>query len=274
MLPDWGCEKGAELLRRIAVLALVFAFGDLAYGQTPAPDAVLQAELSRLALASDDLEHHLPSFACKEILLSQELRGGKVKKEVRAAGDLRVVRDADGKLNERFEATEQNGHPIRPDQLRLPMFVAGGFSNALDFLQTSQQACYRFTLAGDRLDYESDPLSTTPGCAKHSETHGYTLLRDNGDISHVELRVPEDLARQRNSVPLGLLDLSRIELGGRSFLLSTHVVAEIPRNKSTYHWEATYSQCRLFSVDVKIGPSTLADPDRLDSGADPGLRNP
>lgn len=261
-------------MRKLVALAVALSLAPAVRAQSAATPDSLHGKLEKLAVASDDLEQHLPSFACKENLVSQELREGKVKMEVRAAGELRVVRDADGKLNERFQATEQNGQPIRPEKLRLPIFVSGGFRNALDFLHPDEQACFRFTLAGDRLEFESGLVAATAGCVRHTETRGFALLRDNGDIAHVELRVPEDLARQRDTVPFGALDLSRIELGGKSFLLSTHVVAEILRGKSTYHWEATYSDCKLYSVSVKIGPATPVDTDNGGSGAASGPPNP
>jgi len=96
------------------------------------------------------------------------------------------------------------------------------------------------------------------------------LLNSNGDISHLETRIPEELARQRNLVSSGSIDLSRVELGDKSFLLSTHVVADM--RMSTYHWEATYTECKLFSVNVTIGPATGVDP--ADGGSGPGSGPP
>jgi hypothetical protein len=259
-------------MRRLAALTIVLLLAAAARGQSAATSDSLQGKLARLAVASEDLQQHLPSFTCKETLVSQEVRGGKVKMEVRAAGELRVLRDPTGKLNERFQATERNGKPIRPDKLRLPIFVSGGFKNALDFVHADTQACFHFSMTGNRMEFESGSEASRPVCANHTETSGFALLNDNGDISHLELRVPEDLARQRHSVPFGSIDLSRIELGGKSFLLSTHVVADM--EKFTYHWEATYSECRLFSVGVTIGPATPVDTDNHGSGAGSGPTNP
>jgi hypothetical protein len=246
-------------MRRLVVLTILLSPAIAVHGQSAAIPDLLQSRLEKLAVVSEDLEQHLPSFACKETLLSQENRGGKVKRVVRAVGDLRVQRDGTGKLGEHFQATEMNGRAIKPEKLRLPMFVSGGFKNALDFLRVDSQACFRFSLAGNRLDFDSGSEALAPGCEKHIATRGFALLGDNGDIIHLERRVPDEVALQRNAVPFGAIDLSRVELGGNSFLLSTHVIADIPNDKSTYHWEATYSECRLFSVSVKIGPSTPVD---------------
>jgi len=259
---------------RLAGVAVLLACAAAAHGQAAATADGLQGKLAKLAAASEDLEEHLPSFACKETLVSRELRGKKVKTEVRAAGELRVMRDPTGKLNERFEASEMNGRPITPDNLRLPMFVSGGFRNALDFLRADLQMCFRFSIAGNRLNFDSGTEAATPECAKHTETRGFALLSSDGDIVHMERQVPVELAQQRNAVPFGSIDLNRTDLGGKSFLLSTHVRAEIPKGKSTYRWEATYSDCRLYSVSVTIGPATLVDPDAHGSGGGSGPTNP
>jgi hypothetical protein len=261
-------------MRKLVGLSLVLSLAVMAHGQSAAAPDGLQGKLAKLSAASEDLEEHLPSFVCKETLVSQELRGKKVKTEVRAAGELRVMRDPTGKLNERFQASEMNGRPITPDKLRLPMFVSGGFKNALDFLRADLQTCFHFSVAGNRLDFDSGTDAATPECAKHTETRGFALLSSDGDIVHMERQVPVELAAQRNAVPFGSIDLNRTDLGGKSFLLSTHVRAEIPKGKSTYRWEANYSECRLYSVSVTIGPATPVDRDDHDSGAGVGPTNP
>jgi hypothetical protein len=234
----------------------------------------LQVKLNRLAAASEDLRQHLPSFTCRQSLISQELRGGKVKMEVRASGQLRVLRNSAGKPVERFEATERNGQTITPDKLRAPMYLNGGFANVLGYFQNDVRSCFRFSESGKRLDFESLAGAGAPQCEKQSETRGFALFNDNGDITHVERTVPVEVALQRDAVPFAAIDLSRVELGGASFLLSAHVVADIPKGKSTYHWEADYTGCKLFSVSVKIGPATVAEPGNDSSDAGSGQPNP
>jgi hypothetical protein len=261
-------------MSRIIVLAVVFSLGVAGRCQTEAGGAPLQVRLAKLAAASLDLQKHLPNFACKESLISQELHGSKVKREVRASGELRVVQDGMGKPIEHFQATERNGQTITPDRLRAPIYVSGGFANVLDYFEADMQACFRYSVSGNRVDFESSPDVHTTLCDHHSETRGFAMFNDDDDITHLERTVPYELARQRNAVPFVSIDLSRVELGGSSFLLSTHVVAEIPMAKDNLRWEANYSECRLFSVSVTIGPATPADPDHDGSGAGHGPPNP
>jgi len=274
MLPEFRREKDACCMRRFIALVCAMSLGAAARGQSaPAADS-LQARLANFALAADDLQKHLPSFGCKETFTSQELRGRKVKMQVHAAGEVRVQRESDGKLAEHFHATELDGRPIASQKPQFPVFVSGGFKNALDYLDADLQPCFHYSLHGDRLDFESASDAPMPHCATHTETRGFALLNDKGDIAHMERSVPVDLARQRNAVPFGSIDVTRIELGGSSFLLSTHVIAEMPRGKSTYHWEATYADCRLFAVTVKIGPATEVEPENAGPAAESVLPHP
>ncbi len=258
---------------RIIAFFVVVSLGVAALGQT-ASNATLQARLARLAAASEDLQKHLPSFACKESLISQELRGSKVKREVRASGELRVLRDGTGKPAEHFMAAQRNGQTITPDRLRAPIYVSGGFANVLDYFKADMQGCFRYSVSGNRIDFESSPDVHTALCDHHSDTRGFALFDGDNDITHLERTVPYEIARQRNAVPYASIDLSRVELGGSSFLLSTHVIAEIPIRKDNLRWEANYSECRLFSVSVTIGPAIPADPDHNGSGAGHGPPNP
>ena len=240
-------------MRKLVALACGLSIGAAAHAQAGPSADPLQARLQKLAVAAGDLQKHLPNFACKETLVSQEIRGGKVKTQAQAAGDLRVERDKDGKPVEQFQPTQMNGRPVGPGPLKFPIYVSGGFKNDLDIFQGELQSCFLFKLSGNRLDFESSPDATTPGCKDHSDMHGFALLSGD-DITHLERRVAEDAARGRNAVPFGSIDLSRVGLGDSSFLLSTHVIAELPKGKSTYRWEATYSECRLFQVKSTVQP--------------------
>lgn len=214
-------------------------------------------KLHQLAIAADDLQHHLPAFACTESFVSQEIRNGKVRTQVKGSGDLRVQLGPDGKLAEHFQVTEVNGHPST--KLRVPMFVSGGFQNVLGIFQPDVQPCFDFTASANRIDFSSSP-NPTPACKGHSDVTGFAILDADGNILHLEHRIPVDIAHQRKAVPFGALDITRTDLGGATFPLSTHVVADIPgtrpEDKSTYHWEATYSNCHLFAVTIKISPAT------------------
>ena len=85
--------------------------GMSACAQQAKPAEPIDARLKQLAGDAGDLERRLPSFSCKESLVSQELRGGKVKHQVQASGEVRVRRVGNAPV-EHFEANEINGRPV------------------------------------------------------------------------------------------------------------------------------------------------------------------
>ena len=220
-----------------------------------AQDNALRTRLRTLAAAAEALENKLPAFACRESLLSQEIHGKKIKRQMQANGDLRVQADANGDLDERFIPTEVNGRAYKPGSFHPPLFVTGGFRHALGQFRPQDQPCFDYRLTGNRMDYTS---RANPGddCDAKSGIHGFALFDDAGNLLHIEQHVDENAARNRNIIPFATLDLSQVDLGGTTFLLSTHVIAEKHADDSTYRWEATYSACRLFEATVKIGDPT------------------
>lgn len=240
------------LLTRSAVPIWLTLAAPMAGGQETT--GLLQSRLAQLAAASEDIERRLPNFACRETLVSQEVRAGRVKTEVHAAGDLRIVREPDGKLDEHFEATERDGKPTGGKRLKLPLFVLGGFGHALDTFSAATQKCMRFHLAGNRLDFQS-VAPVEPNCRQHAGVTGYALLDPEGNIMHIERQVEASAAREMKAAPFGVIELSRVQLGGSVFSLSTHVEAEMPKGDSDLRWRADYSACRLFHVSVTMRPA-------------------
>ena len=243
-----------------ALFTAVAANAQTASPDETAPPALLQSRLQILAQAAELLHDHLPAFACHETLTSEEVRKEKVKRRVDAAGDLRVQPAEHGKLDETFRATEVDGKP-RTGGLHVPIFVSGGFKNALDLFMPEDQKCFTYKLAGNRLDFRTPLFAEGELCSQRTGITGLALFDDDGNLTHIELHVQDERAIERNVVPYGALDLSRIDLGGTTYLLSTHVIAERPHDKSVFRWEATYSNCRLYQVTVKIGPATPASDD-------------
>ena len=235
---------------------LVIGCALLAACPAQAQDETLRTRLRALGVAAEALENKLPAFACRESLTSQEIRKGKVKRQIQAIGDLRVRTDADGQMDERFTPTEVNGHPYKPGSFHPPLFVSGGFRHALGQFRPQDQPCFDFRLAGNRIDYTSRPNPSTEACDAKSGISGFALFDNAGNLLHIEQHMQEDAARQHNIIPFATLDLTQINLGDATLLLSTHVIAEKHADESTYRWEATYSACRLFEATVTIGDPT------------------
>jgi len=230
----------------------------LACAAVPAQqEDALDARLRAVSIAAQRLEKNLPAFACHEAFTSQELRRGKIKRQVTGSGELRVQPTDDGKLDEDFELTDLNGRPAQGFP-RAPIFVEGGFQNALKLFAPSDQRCFRFQLKDDRIEFASRVDALGPPCDSRTGVTGFALFAPSGTLTHIESHVAGESAARRNIVPYAALDLSPIELGGTTYLLSTHVIAEKQLDKSVLHWEANYTGCRLYQVTIKIGPATPA----------------
>ncbi len=245
-------------MRRSIVLGCVFAVALAACAQHAGDELALR--LQQLGTAADALESRLPAFTCRESLTSQELRGGKVRRQVQAAGDLRVLTLSNGKMDERFTVTEINGKPARPGQLRVPLFVTGGFRHALAMFREQDQGCFDFRLAGQRIDIKSR-VPASEACSDKTDVTAMALLDETGGLTHLEFSIPPDVAEPRHAIPVGALDFSPADLGGKKFLLSTHVVATRPSGKSTYRFEANYTSCHLFQATVTLGDATVISED-------------
>ena len=235
------------------------SLGPVRMAQAPRDEA-LQSRLRTLAAAAELLQSNLPAFACHETLISQQLQRGKVKRQVTGAGELRVQPGEDGKLDENFHTTELNGRPSS-DFPRVPIFVEGGFQNALQLFLPSDQKCFNFRLTGNRMEFASRPDAPEEPCGRRTGITGFALFNASGTLTHIESHTEGNSAARRNIVPYAALDLSPVELGGAVYLLTTHVIAERPLDKITLRWEANYTACRLYQVTVKIGTPTPAQGD-------------
>lgn len=242
-------------MRLVVVMCCAVLAGLSAHTQQPGA-ASLEEHLKELAAAAQTLEAKLPGFACHESLTSQEVRKGKVKKQIRAEGNLRVLPQGDGRMGEQFTATDINGKPAKPGPLRAPLFVRGGFREALMVFREADQKCFEFHLDAGRLVFQSRP-EPLAGCADASGISGVAQLDDTGTLTRLDLHNDADATEARHAIPHAVLDLTPVELGGTRFLLSTHVVAEHPEDGSIYRWDANYTGCQLYQATVKIGDATV-----------------
>jgi hypothetical protein len=224
------------------------------------PNDNLQFRLRTLAAAAELLDSKLPAFTCHETFTSQLLQGRKVKRQVTGSGELRVQPNDEGKLDEDFQTAEIDGHPAQGFP-RAPIFVEGGFQNAIQLFRPSDQRCFIFRSQNDRIEFQSRPDAPEDPCGRRTGVRGYAVFDSSGNLDHIESHTEEEAATRRHIVPYAALDLAQVQLGGTTFLLSTHVLAELYAGKTTRRWEATYFGCRLYQVTVKIGPATAPSED-------------
>jgi hypothetical protein len=222
------------------------------------PDSLnLQQELLRLGEAATELEHTLPSFTCQESALSQQLKNGKVLQGVQFVATLRAQRGADGKLDESITITSVNGQPFTNGHFHLPVFVSGGFDRMMRYFAPEEQACYRYSLAPGRINFQALPGPDTPTC-KDSGTVGFALLDAAGNATRVERRVDQAMAKPRKEAIYAAADIAPIELNGHSYRLAHHLYAEMPAGKEVGAFTADYAACKLFTATVTISPATPA----------------
>jgi hypothetical protein len=244
-------------------LLLLLAPGwDAARAQAPAPAPLL----ARLAAVADALERSLPSFGCVETVVSEELHGIKVARRVDFTANLRMTRAADGKLDEAFTVTTLNGNPFSAGVVPHPIYVDGGFGRAMMYFSTPRQPCYRYTLTdlangGSRIDFFG--LGGQPPC-NDPGTAGFALLDKEGNVTRIERRVTDEVSRKHRLTPFAAIDFAPIEMNGRTYWLSRHMVAETPLGRNSAYFDATYSECHQFTATVTIGP---ASPEPQDDAA-------
>jgi hypothetical protein len=248
----------------LAVLTLLL-LAALARAQTatPSDDTRLQTALARAAAAESALRSSIPSFACQEDVLSEELEGkkSKITRRVTFTATVRVERRADHDLHETFEPASWADILAQSRGIGIPFYVSGGFQHALDYFDPARSACYRFALHGNRLDFAEAPEALhNPACKDETGLAGFALLDRNDDVVHLERRVPDDVSRRTSLAPFAAIDFAPTVLNGQTYRLSSHVVSDSRPGPTRGHFEATYTGCKLFRTTVTIEPNATPIP--------------
>jgi hypothetical protein len=238
---------------RVASLALGCAalLPLAALAQEPPPSALAQ-ELKRLGEAAVALERTLPNFSCQEKAVSHELKGNKVVQSVEIGATLRAQRDADGSLNEAIAFTEVNGQPFSTGHFHLPVFVSGGFDQAMRYFAPEKQACYSYSLSPGRIDFATLSDSPGPPLCKEKDLQGFALLDADGNVTRIERRVAPEAARAAHEATYAVVDFAAVTLNGRTYRLSQHLYAEMPINRHPTTFTADYTDCKLFTATVTL----------------------
>jgi hypothetical protein len=216
----------------------------------------LKSLLVRLGAQAAALEQSLPSFGCEETAISQELRKEKVIRRVDFTALLRVRRSPDGTLNESTEYATINGKPFTGGGFTMPAFSEGGFRHALGYFSPDKQSCFTYTLKPARIDFESAPGSSLRPFCRSSGTRGFALLDADGNITHVERHVTPEGSAAFHLSPYAAIDVAPVTLNGITYQLSRHLVSERPNGKSVDRFDADYTDCRLYTASITIGPTT------------------
>jgi hypothetical protein len=249
---------------RIATLALVAVIAGPVSAQTApnAPSAVanpaLATALAKLAADELELRKDLPNFTCRETATSRAMRKKMLVSEDRIVGNLRVQRNSRGRLTDHLEITELNGKPVTDSATySKPVLVDGGFEEPLLYFLPAFQPCFQFALSGDRLDFS--PASATrklDACRSLGGPIGFAVLDQSGNLTHIERKVPPKYSQQAHVTEFTSNEVVPTELNGKIYPLGLKVVNDFVDNGLTRHFEATFSDCRYYTADIKILPGT------------------
>ncbi|MGD0799110.1 MAG: hypothetical protein ABR910_15455 [Acidobacteriaceae bacterium] len=224
-----------------------------------APSELLQ-DLNRLGGAAASLEHSLPSITCTESGVSQILRKRKTLRRVAFAATLRAVRTPEAGLNESFTLIQIKGKPAPNPGYPFPFFSKGGFDSALAYFLPAQQPCYLYSLSSRRINFATAPDAESRPPCRAEGVRGFALLDAEGNVTHIERTVPIQSALDFRLTPFASVDLAPVQLNGRTYRLSRRVVSEVYDGDLTGRFDATYSDCRLFTATATILPSTQVAP--------------
>jgi hypothetical protein len=255
---------GLALLAPLGLGAQQARPGEAVVGLGPGPaDLPL---LDRLYAYSTEYSAALPSLSCDESIVSQEVKNGKVKWEVRIESTLRELRKGtpaaddhfpDDPFNEQHDFHSVDGKPPKP-KFRIPYFVQGGFANGVGFSYPEHQACFDYTITvGElpgtvRVERTGRVNSGNPACAKvFPGYHAVTIAEEaTGRVLHAERTISEEEARSGKQAYFAAIDYAPRQFGDRTFLLPVKFVSHDAKDEG--RMEATYSNCHRYAGEMKI----------------------
>lgn len=221
-----------------------------------------EEQLRRVIAYTQAYRKHLPSLECDETMLSQRVKNGKVKREVKIKATLRELRDESepGGFRDAYTLKTVDGKPAQPNfnTGTLPYFVYKAFANGLAVGESPRPTCldYRFaTLDNGRtlqFNIDSKPDVRDPACSKIPDDYHKMMLIDttSGAVRRVERRMSPQFADDNLEIPYISIDYAPQRLGEKTFWLPVRFEAVDLHQQG--RMIATYSNCHRFTVVSKI----------------------
>jgi len=220
-----------------------------------------QEQIRRVIAYAQAYRENLPSLECDETMLSQRVKDGKVKWEVKINATLRELRDENepGRFRDDYTFKSVDGKPAKPN-FRRPYLVYNVFANSLGIGESPRPNCfdYRFATldAGRTLQFniDSKPGVRDSSCKKIPDDHHKMMLIDaaSGAVRRVERRISPQFAEQHLEVPYVAIDYAPQRLGEETFWLPARFEA------SDLHQEgrmiATYSNFHRYTGVARVLP--------------------
>jgi hypothetical protein len=243
---------------KILTSAFLLAIPLLALGQQTSNEE----QLRRVIAYAQAYREHLPSLECDETMLSQKVKNGKVKREVKIKATLRELRDRNepGGFRDDYTFKSVNGKPDKPDFGTLPYFVYQAFANGLAVGESPRPTCfdYRFATLDDgrtlQFNIDSKPDVRDPSCNKIPDDYHKMMLIDTASsaIRRVERRISPHFADSNLEIPYITIDYAPQKLGEETFWLPIRFEANDLHQQG--RMIATYSNCHRYTVVSRILP--------------------
>lgn len=241
---------------KILISVVLLALPLLVVGQQPSNEEQLRQVIS-YTLA---YREHLPSLECDETMLSQRVKKGRVKQEVKIEATLRELRDGNepGGLRDDYTLKTVDGKPAQPDfsTSSLPYFVYKAFANGLAIGESPRPTCfdYRFATLDDgrtlQFNIDSKPQTGMPdlSCTKIPDDYHKMMLIDkaSGAVRRVVRRISPEYADNNLEIPDITIDYAPLRLGEQTFWLPMRFEANDLHQQG--RMIATYSNCHRYTV--------------------------
>jgi hypothetical protein len=225
--------------------------------------------LDKLYAYSQEYRMRLPSLECDELITSQLVIKGKVRKEVKIEGLLRNVRVPDEKepFTETHVFKRVDDETLPPVfKFRIPYFVKGGFANAVGFAAPEKRDCYDYTvtsldLSRVKLEMVVRRGDQTPVCREVPEAYQKTVIADpvTGRIFSVEQMMSAKAAKRLKEPYFAAVTYKPQRLGDDTLWLPTTVRSHEEKNER--RMTAVYSNFHRYAATVTIqGASGVSEP--------------
>jgi hypothetical protein len=230
--------------------------------ETTGPQTSDEEQVRRVIAYTDAYRKRLPSLECDETMLSQKVRNGKVRRQVKIKATLRELRDEKepGGFRDEYTFNSIGGKKAKPDfdTSTLPYFVYKAFANGIGIGESLLPAClsYNFTKLDDgrtlQLNIDSKANVHDASCSKIPDDYHKMMLIDaaSGAVRRIERRVSPEFADYNLEIPYIAIDYAPQQLGEETFWLPTRFEAVDVHQQG--EMIASYSNCHRYTVVSKI----------------------
>jgi hypothetical protein len=256
-----ACLNCMKILTHAFVLAIPWLVTPLLAmsQQTTSQQTSNEDQIRRVIAYAQAYRAHVPSLECDETMLSQRVKNGKVKQQVKIKATLRELRDENepGGFKDHYTFKSGDSKPSKPDS-STPYFVYNVFANSLGIGDSPLPACfdYRFAKLDEgrtvQFNIDSKPGVRDSSCRKIPDDYHKMMLIDSasGAVRHIERRVSPEFADSNLEIPYVSIDYAPQRLGEDTFWLPTRFEAVDLHQQG--RMIATYSNCHRYTVVSKM----------------------